>query len=79
MVVFKFIKSETHLFLCSCVLGVAWWRVVGVGVYAPSPSPCSNLQRSYIVKCSRGCGGGKGGVGLGCVLYLHVSIQIHKK
>ena len=60
MLVFKFIKSETHLYLCSCVLGVGWWWVVGVGVYAPSPSPCSNSpKRNYIVKCSRGCGGGR--------------------
>ena len=65
MLVFKFIKSETHLFLCSCVLGVGWWWVVGVGVYAPYQSPCSNLQKEIvIVKCLRGVGGGSGGGGV---------------
>ena len=49
MLVLKFIKSDTHLFLCSCVLGVGWWWGVGVGVYAPSSSPCSNLQKEIIL------------------------------
>ena len=57
MLVFKFIRSETHFFLCSCVLGVGCWWVVGVGVYALSASPCSNSQkRNHIVKCSGGMG-----------------------
>ena len=56
--------------------------MVGVGVYAPSPSPCSNLQREIILQSVQG---GEGVVGVGrccgleCVLHLHVSIQIHKK
>ena len=55
MLVFKFIKSETHLFICSCVLGVGWWWVVGMGVY--SPSPCCNWpKRNYSVKF-KGVGG----------------------
>ena len=49
-------ENKTHCFY------EGWWWVVGVGVYTPSPSPCSNRCKiTCIVKCSWVCGGGRGG------------------
>ena len=58
------------------MLGVGCRWVVGVGVYALSASPCSNSEkRNHIVKCSRGVGV-VGGVGVGCVLHLHLPLHV---